>query len=96
MRHNVEYCRGKAGCAAETDAHIDIADLRRGGKGHHTVDIIRADRRHRAEDHTAEAKDKYYVADRHLSEYVDTDHAPVYFDQKENIALGHQGRQDRR
>ena len=95
MGHDVEHRCGKARGSAQSDPHIDVADLCRRRESHHPVYILRPDRRDRAEHHSAQSKHKQNVADRHIRKDIDPDHAPVYFDQQEDVALGDQRREHR-
>ena len=95
MRQDVENGSRVAGHAADPDTHIDVADLGCRRKCRHPVNIVRTHGGNRAEDDSAHTEDTENLPDRHPIQHVDSDHAPIYFYQQENIGLRYQRRKHR-
>ena len=94
MCQDLENRRREARDSSQPQPHIDIPDLRRGGKCDHTVDISRSQGADRAYDHSADAQHEQDLQDRRLLQHLDPDRPVIDLEQKKDISLRDQSAQD--
>ena len=80
----------------QAEAHVDVSDLCHGGEGDHSPDLSLLDGADGTHDHTDHTEHKQYIDHLAVTYHREADDPVEDLDQQENIALGHQGGQDRR
>ena len=89
MHKNVVDAGNHALFHPQTEAHVNITDLRHRGKRDHPPDILLADRAERTEQHTAQSKYKKYTDNMTAVNNVQTDDSVKNLDQQKNVAFRH-------
>lgn len=80
---------------AKAQTHVDVADLRRGGEGDHTVDVVLFDGAEGAHDHAQDTEDEHDVGEAGFDEDIKADDAINDLDEHQNVGFGDQAGQDR-
>ncbi len=80
---------------AQAEAHVDVADLRRGGEGDHTVDVVLFDGAEGSYDHGDDTEDEDDIGDAGLNEDIEADDAVDHFNEHHDVGFGDQAGENR-